>query len=105
MRPPCRRLTIRALMVFTALFALDFTGIAWDMHQQLQGPSVRSLTPHARLWAFVEPLTEFIVPVFYLTPLFLTLTMIYYYAPHGPDEILAVLAILGTAASFFILTL
>jgi hypothetical protein len=94
MKSPRRRLTLRALAVVTALFALDFAGIAWVVHRQPRGPRVGNQILRGGVWVRVDPLPEFIAPVVFFGPFVLLFALIYCYVPRRLDEILTVILIL-----------
>jgi hypothetical protein len=94
MKPPRRRLTVRALAVITALFALDFAGIAWVFHRQPRGPRVGNLILREGVWVQVDPLPESIAPVVFFGPFVLLFALIYCYVPPRLDEVLTVILIL-----------
>jgi hypothetical protein len=75
MKPPRHRLTVQALVVVAALFALDFGGIAWVVRHEPDGVRVG-------LWAQVAQ--ELIAPVFFIfVPFLLLSALIYLYRAHG----------------------
>jgi hypothetical protein len=63
MKPPRHRLTVRALVVVAAIFALDFGGIAWVVRHEPHGVRIS-------LWAQVAQ--ELAAPVFFIFVPFLT---------------------------------
>jgi hypothetical protein len=79
MKPPRRRLTVRALIVITTLFALDFGGIAWVIRGE----------PHGGV---VQERVQFAPVVFFVVwPYLLLSALVYLYVPRRLDEILAVI--------------
>jgi hypothetical protein len=84
MKPPRRRMTTRKLIVATALFALDFAGIAWVLRPQTQGAL-------GGMDVFVGLLVTF---GFFFGAILLLLVLIYLYVPPRLDEVLMVLLIL-----------
>jgi hypothetical protein len=86
MKPPRHRLTVRALVVVAALFALDFGGIAWVVRHEPHGVRIG-------LWAQVAQ--ELAAPVFFIFMPFLLLSaLIYLYVPPRWDEVFAVFLII-----------
>jgi hypothetical protein len=94
MKPPRRRLTVRALAVVTALFTLDFGGIAWVVHHQPRGPRVGNLVKRGDAWVQVDPLPELVAPAVFLGPIVLLFALIYRYVPPRLDEVVTVILIL-----------
>jgi fatty acid desaturase len=84
MKPPRRRLTVRALVVVAALFALDFGGVAWVVRHE----------PHGGVRAQVDPLLIATVFFFVFVPYGLLSALIYLYVPPRWDEVFAVILIL-----------
>jgi hypothetical protein len=94
MKPPRRRLTLRALIGVIALFAVDFGGIAWFIHHEPRGPRVGSLVMRGEVEVRVDPLPEFIAPIVFFGPFVLLFVLIYHYVPPRLDEVLTVILIL-----------
>jgi len=91
MKPPRKRLTLRALAVITALFAVDFGGIAWVVRHRSGGPHVG------------DPLPEFVTPVVIVfAPFALLLAVFYRYVPPPWDEVLTVIVILILLAALLL---
>lgn len=79
MKPPRRRMTTRAMVVATALFALDFAGFAWGLRRPTADPL---LSPVA------------ILASFFLAAIVLLFALISLYVPRPLDEALMVVLIL-----------
>ena len=85
MKPPRRRLTVRALIVVTMLFALDFAGMIWVVRHEPHGVRVGTRAQVAQ---------ELLAPVFFIfAPYLLLSALIYLYVPPRWDEVLAVILI------------
>ena len=82
MKPPRKRLTVRALIVITTLFALDFGGVAWVIRGEPHGGVAQERVQFA--------------PVIFLVvwPFLLLSALVYLYVPPRLDEIVAVILIL-----------
>jgi hypothetical protein len=94
MKSPRRRLTTRAMLVVTALFALDFGAIAWVVRQQPDGPRVGNQVLRGDVWVHVTPISDLIVPVVFFAPFLLLFALIYCYVPPRLDEVFTVVLIL-----------
>jgi hypothetical protein len=91
MKPPRRRLTLRALMLVIVLFAVNFAGLAWEFRQQPPGARVDNPAGRRGLWAQVPPPADILAPLFFAGPFLLVFAMIYLYVPRKLDELLIVL--------------
>ncbi len=90
MSPSRKRLTIRALLVVTGLFALDFAGIAWAVRNLRRGPRVGNLVMQGDVWVQVDWVREAFAPVVFFGLLVLLLfVLIYLYVPPRLDEVFA----------------
>jgi hypothetical protein len=78
MKPPRRKMTIRALIIATAAFALDFAGMAWVIR------------PEHRY----DPFVGLIGPIVLFGPILILGELIYLYVPRRLDEVLMVILIL-----------
>ena len=87
MKSPRRILTVRAMAAVTALFAVDFAGIAWVVRHEPNGN-------RAGVWMRGNPLTELIAPVVFFGPFLVLFVLIYRYVPPKLDEVFAVILIL-----------
>jgi uncharacterized membrane protein YfcA len=76
MKPPRRRLTVRALAAIVAFFAVDFGGITWVQHR-------RDVT-----------LAWVLGPAVFLAPFAIGFWLIYWYVPPRLDEAFTVILIL-----------
>ena len=95
MKPPRRRLTTRAMIVLTAMFALDFGGIAWLLRPETRDTLARANPDFALLSAF------FLL----FATIGLVFASIYLYVPRPLDEALMVLLIVAITLAVIILAL
>ena len=94
MKPPNRRLTVRALAVVIALFALNFAGIALVIHRQPRGPRVGNQILRGDVWVQVDPLPEFIAQVVFFGPFVLLFALIHRYVAPRLKEIFTIILII-----------
>lgn len=87
MRPPRRRLMVRALVAWIVLFAINFGGIAWLVRHRYVGGG-------SRLGVQLNPLLEVMAPFVVFGPFLLLIILILLYIPQALDEIIAVALIL-----------
>lgn len=91
MKPPRRRMTPRAMIVLTTLFALDFAGIVWLLRPETRDMLARA-NPDALLFAFF---------LFFAT-IGLVFASIYLYVARPLDEALMVLLIVAITLAVII---
>lgn len=92
MKPPRRRMTTRALIVATALFAVDFAGIAWILRPGLRGAL-------SDVDVFLGLL---VIIVFFFGAIGLLFVLIHLYVPRPMDEALIVALILIVLAALIV---
>jgi hypothetical protein len=94
MKPPRRPLTVRALVVVVALFAVDFGGIVWVVRQKPQGPRALNRVLLDNGWVQVDPLPELIAAVVFFGPFAILFALFYFYVPPKLGEILIAILII-----------
>jgi hypothetical protein len=98
-------MTTRALIVVTAVFALDFAGIAWVAGRSDQGPRVGDRALLGDVWVRVDPLQILVAPVLLVGPFLILFALIYLYVPTRLDEVLILLLILIVVVLILVLAL